>query len=658
MLVLDGAAASARRWRRKRCAGHRAGPGDRRCVVALRNSRISAASAIGASSAPPPAWHPSHFVNVADSRALDRALCRSDARLGTNPFCAALPGADGPSVLLDMATSAIAFGKARVARNKGVPVPQNTVIDPEGRPTTDPTALVDGTRAPRRLRRHKGSGLAVLCEMLGAALTGGRRSSRPAAGRRHQQHAVDHHRPRRGGEPAAIRAEIDAVKDWIKASPPAPGFDEVLLPGEPERRSSRSAGRGRPGRRPTSLQIVEAGRQLGADAAGAGGADRRPADGARRLRRRSAPESSASPSPGGSRWPVARSSSSERAGAIGTETSSRNSEVIHAGIYYPKGSLKARSCVAGKRFLYRYCAERGVPHIGCGKLIVATNEAQNATLRHDPRQGARRTGSTISSCGPPGRRCELEPALHCIAALLVAVDRHHRQPRLMLAFQGDAEDTRRHARVQQPRSIGARSSDDGIELARRRQRADRNFWRGSWSTAPACARRTRWRRDRGLDPAERPRHVLVQGQLLHAGRPLAVLAPDLPGSREGRAGRARHLDMAGACRFGPDVEWVDRIDYDVDPRRAAVFYGAVRTYWPDLPDGALAARLCRHAAEDGAADGTRPRLHHQRPGRAMACRAWSTCSASRAPASPPAPAIAEEVARRLGFNEPEVELIG
>lgn len=182
-----------------------------------------------------------HFVNVADHVPLQAPFGCSDARLGTNPFAAAVPGAgEEPALLLDMATSAIAFGKARVARNKGVPVPEGVLIDEHGRPTTDPTQYVD-TREGALLAfgAHKGSGLAIMAEVLGAAVTGGV--------------TIAPHYERKDGilnsmlsfilDTAAlggrtrIAAETAAVGDWVKASPAAPGFAEILLPGEPERRA-------------------------------------------------------------------------------------------------------------------------------------------------------------------------------------------------------------------------------------------------------------------------------------------------------------------------------------------------------------------------------------------------------------------------------------
>jgi uncharacterized oxidoreductase len=182
-----------------------------------------------------------HFVNIGGRDPLQAPYGCGDARLGTDPFCAALPdGQGGTSVLLDMATSVIAFGKARVARNKGGPVPPETVIDGQGRPTTDPLPLVDRHEgALRAFGGHKGSGLAVICELLGGALTGGRtiQPGHERKGGTLNSMCSILMAPEAFGDPAAIGREVAAVNGWIKASPPAQGFEEVLLPGEPERRS-------------------------------------------------------------------------------------------------------------------------------------------------------------------------------------------------------------------------------------------------------------------------------------------------------------------------------------------------------------------------------------------------------------------------------------
>lgn len=238
-------------------------------IVALRNSSHIGRIGYWAEQCAASGMASIHFVNVADHAAYQAPYACSDARLGTNPFCAALPGADGPSVLLDMATSAIAFGKARVARNKGVPVPEGSLIDAAGRPTTDPTDYVDGRGgALVSFGLHKGSGLAILCELLGAALTGGLtiQPGNPRHGgivNNMLSIIID---PAAMGSPGAIAEEVEAVKGWIKASPPAPGFDEVLLPGEPERLAfAKRSAEGIPLDERSLADIVAAGVGLGLD---------------------------------------------------------------------------------------------------------------------------------------------------------------------------------------------------------------------------------------------------------------------------------------------------------------------------------------------------------------------------------------------------------
>lgn len=212
-----------------------------------------------------------HFVNVADHDPLQAPFGALTARLGTNPFCVALPDADGkPMLLLDMATSAIAFGKARVARNKGVPVPAGVLIDEHGAPTTDPTRYVDerkGTLVSFGL--HKGSGLAIFCEVLGAALIGGM-----TIAPKHERHdgivnsmfsvLVD---PASFGDLGAMRAEVQAVIDYIKASPAVPGVEAILMPGEPEKLAKAQRGAAGIPIDPKSLaDIMAAGVSLGLDA--------------------------------------------------------------------------------------------------------------------------------------------------------------------------------------------------------------------------------------------------------------------------------------------------------------------------------------------------------------------------------------------------------
>ena len=180
-----------------------------------------------------------HFVNVIDHAPLQAPYGGAEARVSTNPFCAALPGEDGPAVLLDMATSKIAIGKARVARNKGVPVPEDSLLDAAGRPTRDPAVMFQEPRgALIAMGEHKGSGLAIVCELLAGALSGGWtiQPAHPQAGgivNNMLSVIID---PDAFGDRRALQGEIAALIGYVKSARPRAGFDEVLVPGEPERR--------------------------------------------------------------------------------------------------------------------------------------------------------------------------------------------------------------------------------------------------------------------------------------------------------------------------------------------------------------------------------------------------------------------------------------
>ena len=275
----------------------------------------------------------------------------------------------------------------------------------------------------------------------------------------------------------------------------------------------------------------------------------------------------------------------EAADGIGTETSSRNSEVIHAGIYYPPGSLKARFCVAGKLALYAYCAERGVPHARCGKLLVATEENQLPKLEAIKAQ-AEANGVTDLQRLSAGEARALEPALRCVAAYLSPstgiVDSHA----FMLALQGDAEAQGAAIAYKSPLERG-RVRDNGIMLevggAEPMQVLARTVVNSAGLHAPRVAASIQ-----GLPPAQVPPTYYAKGNYysLIGRAPFSRLVYPMPND----AGLGVHItiDLGGQARFGPDVEWIDRIDYDVDPRRADSFYAAIRDYWPGLADGQLA----------------------------------------------------------------------
>jgi L-2-hydroxyglutarate oxidase LhgO len=274
----------------------------------------------------------------------------------------------------------------------------------------------------------------------------------------------------------------------------------------------------------------------------------------------------------------------EAAEGIGTVTSSRNSEVIHAGIYYPAGSLMARMCVAGKHALYDYCRDHGIPHRNCGKLIVATTEAETAKLEsikaHAEANGVR----DMEVLGATAARA-LEPALNCDAALLSPstgiIDSHA----FMLALRGDSEAAGAVYAFHAP-LLRARAVSGGFELDVGGEApltlACRLLVNSAGLGATAVAR--------SIDgmPVERiPPAWLAKGNYFScsARAPFSHLIYPVP--EPGGLGVHLTLDLAGQARFGPDVEWIDRIDYAVDPARAEKFYPAIRRYWPDLPDGAL-----------------------------------------------------------------------
>lgn len=278
----------------------------------------------------------------------------------------------------------------------------------------------------------------------------------------------------------------------------------------------------------------------------------------------------------------------EAADRIGGGISSRSSEVIHAGIYYPPGSLKARLCVAGRRLLYPYCAERGVDCRRTGKLIVATEEAELPVLAR-LRDTALANGLTGEDAlerldGAEARR--LEPELRCLAALhspaTGIVDSHG----YMQALLGDAE---RHgaALALQSRMASASTRPDGFVVAVSASRTTteiecRRLINAAGLEAQAVASSLR-----GMPAAMIPRRYLAKGcYFVLAGKaPFRRLVYPAPAS----AGLGVHLtlDIGGQARFGPDVAYVDDIDYAVPPERAASFYAAVRRYWPGLADGAL-----------------------------------------------------------------------
>jgi L-2-hydroxyglutarate oxidase LhgO len=275
----------------------------------------------------------------------------------------------------------------------------------------------------------------------------------------------------------------------------------------------------------------------------------------------------------------------EAASAIGTGTSSRNSEVIHAGIYYPQGSLKAQLCVQGRAMLYDYCEERGIGFKRCGKLIVATNEAQVAQLQSIIAKAAANGVHDLVMVTREQARA-LEPQLECVAAVhspsTGIVDSHA----LMLALQGDLENAGGMVVLNSavagvsyaPDAIKIEASD-GAELEAS------IVINASGLHAPSLARRIQ-----GLDAAFVPPEFYCKGNYftLSGRSPFNRLIYPVPEA----AGLGVHLtlDLGGQAKFGPDTQWVNSADdLVVDPARGDAFYAEVRKYWPQLQDGALIA---------------------------------------------------------------------
>lgn len=275
----------------------------------------------------------------------------------------------------------------------------------------------------------------------------------------------------------------------------------------------------------------------------------------------------------------------ERHETFGQETSSRNSEVIHAGLYYPTRMLKARLCVEGNRRLYDYCSERGIAHRRCGKLVVATGEAQLAYLEK-LRQQAIDNGVDDTRLLTVEEARRLEPALRCVGALhspsTGIVDSHA----LMLSLLGDAEARGAafapNSAVRSIEAAGGRirlSIDcDGETLLLDAERVVN----AAGLSAVALARTLP-----GYPATLLPTAYLAKGNYYALGgrAPFSRLIYPVP--EPGGLGVHLTLDLGGQARFGPDVEWIETIDYGVDPRRADGFYAEVRKYWPDLPDAAL-----------------------------------------------------------------------
>lgn len=273
----------------------------------------------------------------------------------------------------------------------------------------------------------------------------------------------------------------------------------------------------------------------------------------------------------------------EQHGAIGTETSARSSEVIHAGIYYPSNSLKARACIEGKEQLYKFCQEHSVPHERIGKLIVATNKAQLPQLHDLKVQGdANGAGGLRALDAEDARR--IEPELECAAAIYSPttgiIDSHALLLALQEALESKGGQVVLSSKVVQLARIECDyqlTMKDGYKI-----KTPRLVVAGGLHTNQLLSAIN----DKSIRAAI-PTQYLAKGNYftLSHKAPFSHLIYPLPD--KGGLGVHLTLDMEGRARFGPDVEWVNAISYSVNTKRRGKFYQNIRRYWPDLSDGSL-----------------------------------------------------------------------
>ena len=280
----------------------------------------------------------------------------------------------------------------------------------------------------------------------------------------------------------------------------------------------------------------------------------------------------------------------ERESGIGQGISARNSEVIHAGLYYPQGSLKARFCVEGKQWLYEFCASHGVAHQRCGKIVVAADEGQQAQLMAIRERAIANGVHDLQVLDRAGLKA-LEPEVEGVAGLLSPSTGIVDAQGLMLAMRGEIEAHGGAVALRTP-FVTARAVDGGILVETGGDEPGEilagHVVLASGLSAPALARRFA-----GIRLDALPQEHFAKGNYftLGAKSPFSRLVYPVP--EPGGLGVHLTLDLAGRARFGPDVEWLaiedeNGIDYRVDPRRADRFYGAIRRYWPGLRDGDLA----------------------------------------------------------------------
>ncbi len=275
----------------------------------------------------------------------------------------------------------------------------------------------------------------------------------------------------------------------------------------------------------------------------------------------------------------------ERETSFGTATSSRNSEVIHAGLYYSPGSWKAKLCIEGAARLYAYCRERQIPHRRCGKLIVACEDDEHEALASIAERSAACGGGPLQWLDRP-ELSALEPALRGSAALLSPntgiVDSHE----LMRALLADAEDHGATLAVAS-RAVGTEATASGFVLRVASEGVELRLEARELVNAAGLGAQEFAARIDGLGSQTIPPLYLAKGSYFTTSARVPFSRLVYPVPDEAGLGVHLTLDLGGQARFGPDVEWVSTIDYRVDAQRAAGFEAQVRRYWPALPEGSL-----------------------------------------------------------------------
>jgi L-2-hydroxyglutarate oxidase LhgO len=270
---------------------------------------------------------------------------------------------------------------------------------------------------------------------------------------------------------------------------------------------------------------------------------------------------------------------------FGTGTSSRNSEVIHAGLYYPTGSLKARLCRRGRDLLYRYLEDHGIEYLRCGKLVVATDSEEIEMLRGIERRACANGVDNLRWLSG-NEASVLEPGVHCLAALLSPSTGIFDSHGFMLSLKGDVE-AHDGGFAFRARVTGGSVREDGISLSVVNNGAKVHLLCRTVVNCAGLGAQNLALSICGLPAEMVPPLYYSKGSYfaLAARPPFEMLV--YPPPDHASIGLHYTRDLAGRGRFGPDAEWVEAIDFNVNPQRAELFYSSIRRYWPSLPDGSL-----------------------------------------------------------------------